>query len=415
MAIINILMDGDKSVCAFFKKKKYTLTIIVNNGIVTGAGVYDTKTVVNIQATANTGYQFDHWSGDLSGSVNPTTILMNSNKTITANFVLIPVVQYTLATSVDPVDSGTVTGAGTYDTGTNVTIEATPAIDYDFDHWNGVTGKWSGLGMGIWSAWFPEDFDSWVDTLLANGFTELRVDVPDYQNTEWFTRSKAAVIRAVAKGINVIWGVNSNKWNNPDYTITSTNWPTFRAAILSAAQWAQDNGVFEFQLGNELEMSIDGTTLTITQLIANLKSVATEVQAIFTNGNVSYSCWQNVVSSLNPWIAAGRGNIDIIASNIYKGGSSDAYDLSYQDRIASLITAFGADHTYLTEFGPSYTSLLHYSTDEAVQAAAVTEMIDYIKASGMTRAIFFCWRHDSFGAMYENGTYRLLWNSLIGK
>ena len=40
MATINVLMDGDKSVCAFFKKKKYTLTIIASNGTVSGAGTY---------------------------------------------------------------------------------------------------------------------------------------------------------------------------------------------------------------------------------------------------------------------------------------------------------------------------------------------------------------------------------------
>lgn len=48
---------------------------------------YRTGTVVNIEAFANQGYEFDHWGGDLSGSTNPTTITMNSSKTITAFFV----------------------------------------------------------------------------------------------------------------------------------------------------------------------------------------------------------------------------------------------------------------------------------------------------------------------------------------
>jgi hypothetical protein len=265
--------------------------------------------------------------------------------------------------------------------------------------------KWSGLG--ICTFW---GFASYVDTILANGFTELRIDIPTYTDTTWLTGSKAAVISAIGKGANVIWGVSSN-----GTTITSTNWPNFRQAILDAAAWAQANGVFEFQLGNEELFHNDDTTMTDAQLIVNLKSVATDVQAIFTNGNVSYTCAQQDVIR-NAWIAAGRGDIDILACNIYKGGSDDDYDLSYQDRIDSMITAFGTDHTYLTEFGPSYTSLEHYSVDEAVQAAAVTEMIDYIKASGMTRALYYCWKDDGaahFGVVKAGGTYRLLWNQAL--
>ena len=73
----------------------------------------------------------------------------------------------------------------------------------------------------------------------------------------------------------------------------------FRQAILVAAQWAQDNGVFEFQIGNEEELHVDGTTMTAAQIRANLRDVATEVKAIFTNGNVSYSCSGMYVK---PWI-----------------------------------------------------------------------------------------------------------------
>jgi len=273
--------------------------------------------------------------------------------------------------------------------------------------------KWPGLGMGLYHSQA-----SYIDTILANGFEELRIDIPDYQNTIWLNNSKATVIGAITKGAKVIWGVSSNKNNNKDYSITAANWPTYRQAILDNALWAQNNGVYEFQLGNELEGSIDEDTLTITQLIANLKSLATEVQEIFTNGNVSYTCWQHQLDSLDPWIAAGSlGDIDILACNIYKGGQQDPdYDLTYQNRIAQLVTAFGAEHTYLTEFNVSYTALEHYSEDEAVQAAALTEMIDYIKASGMTRAFYFMWKDDgaaTFGVVKADGTYRLLWNQAL--
>ena len=41
--------------------------------------------------------------------------------------------KFNLTTSVDPTGSGTITGAGTYDKNTIVTVEAVPAEDYEFD------------------------------------------------------------------------------------------------------------------------------------------------------------------------------------------------------------------------------------------------------------------------------------------
>jgi len=265
---------------------------------------------------------------------------------------------------------------------------------------------WSGLGMGL----FLSD-ESYIDTMLANGFEQLRIDIPNYQAT-WLEQSKAVVITAISKGAEVIWGVSSNDFNNPDYTITAENWATYRQAILDNAQWAQDNGVFEFQLGNEEELHIDGTTMTVAQIITNLKSVATNVKAIFTRGNISYSC---AVAFMDDWISEGKGDIDILACNIYCGGD-DQYNDDWKTRITNLVNAFGVNGTYLTEFNLSGTSLEDYSTDEEVQATALTEMIDYIKASGITRALYFMWKDDGdahYGVVKADETYRLLWNQAL--
>ena len=52
-----------------------------------------------------------------------------------------------------------------------------------------------------------------------------------------------------------------------------------------------------------------------------------------------------------------------------------------------------------------------------MQAAALTEMIEYIKASGMTRAFYFCYKDapwlSGFGAIKTDGTYRLLWSQAL--
>jgi uncharacterized repeat protein (TIGR02543 family) len=44
---------------------------------------------VQLTALEESGYQFSHWSGDLSGTTNPITIIMNNDKTVTAHFTII--------------------------------------------------------------------------------------------------------------------------------------------------------------------------------------------------------------------------------------------------------------------------------------------------------------------------------------
>ena len=45
-------------------------------------------TDVDIQAFPNAGYTFSGWTGGLISAVNPTTVNMDDNKLITANFLL---------------------------------------------------------------------------------------------------------------------------------------------------------------------------------------------------------------------------------------------------------------------------------------------------------------------------------------
>ena len=268
-----------------------------------------------------------------------------------------------------------------------------------------LESKWPGLGMGLYNT----QVDGYVDTLLANGFNDLRIDIPDYQDTAWLTSSKAAVIRAIAKGAKVVWGVSSNSFNNPSYTITSSNWPAFRQAILDNARWAQDNGVYEYQLGNEEEFHVDGKTMTVEQIIINLKSVAADAQSIFTRGKISYSCAHYFISS---WISAGKGDIDILASNIYMGYDNIKGDL-WKTEIDALVNSFGINGTYLTEFGLNAGGLTKYSTNEVRQAIGLKKMLDYIEASGITRAFWYTLKNDTFGALKDDGTYRLLWKVLV--
>jgi uncharacterized repeat protein (TIGR01451 family) len=118
----------------------YLLTIaIVGSGVVTpsvGTYTYPYNTVVPITATAHPGLTFADWSGDLNGSANPTSILINGNKSITATFSLNT---YTLTVAV--VGDGIVTpsvGTYTYPYNTVVPITATAHPGSTFADWSGA-------------------------------------------------------------------------------------------------------------------------------------------------------------------------------------------------------------------------------------------------------------------------------------
>ena len=86
---------------------------------------YNFGDVVTLTATPAAGWTFAGWSGDLSGSANPQTITINSNKAVTATFIQNG---YTLAVNV--VGNGTVArnpDRAAYNAGDVVTLTTTPA------------------------------------------------------------------------------------------------------------------------------------------------------------------------------------------------------------------------------------------------------------------------------------------------
>lgn len=66
----------------------YTLSTSVNGegSVNPSGGVYDEGTSVTLTATPASGWQFDSWSGDASGTNSTVTIVMNSDMSVTANF-----------------------------------------------------------------------------------------------------------------------------------------------------------------------------------------------------------------------------------------------------------------------------------------------------------------------------------------
>ena len=55
---------------------------------------YDPTDNETLTANPSTHWNFDSWSGDLTGSANPETLMMDADKTVTANFVVNPAFDY---------------------------------------------------------------------------------------------------------------------------------------------------------------------------------------------------------------------------------------------------------------------------------------------------------------------------------
>jgi len=91
-----------------------------------------------VTLTVATVYAFVGWSGDLNGSKNPATIVMDSDKSVEASF---DKTQYKPSVYIDPPGAGWVVFSPykpTYAVGETVTITAVPASGYDFVRWSGI-------------------------------------------------------------------------------------------------------------------------------------------------------------------------------------------------------------------------------------------------------------------------------------
>jgi len=138
-------LTANRTLVANFLLNTYTLTVNAVNGTVSKAPnqtTYNHGSNVVLTATPAAGYVFTSWSGDATGTTNPLTVNMTSNKTITANFTAIPVNQFTLTVNAVNGSVSKVADQPTYASGSTVVLTATPAAGYNFTSWSGdATGS----------------------------------------------------------------------------------------------------------------------------------------------------------------------------------------------------------------------------------------------------------------------------------
>jgi hypothetical protein len=168
-ASTSVAMDGDYFISANFVLLSYDLTInSTAGGSVTTPGEgtfpYDCGMVVDLVAEAEEGYRFVNWTGDIAAIADvgaaATTITMNDNYSVTADFELIPAEQFGLIIS--STAGGTVTAPGegsfTYDQGTGVNLVAEAGEGYLFVNWTGDVGAIANVDAASTTVTMNDDY-----------------------------------------------------------------------------------------------------------------------------------------------------------------------------------------------------------------------------------------------------------------
>ena len=127
---------------AHFTAQTYTITASAepsNGGTVNGGGTFNFGQSCTLTASPATNYTFINWTKNgQQVSTNATyTFSVTESATYVAHF---QTQSFTVTTTVNPANSGTTTGSGTYTYGQNCTITATANTGYSFVNWteNGI-------------------------------------------------------------------------------------------------------------------------------------------------------------------------------------------------------------------------------------------------------------------------------------
>ena len=124
-----IVVTGDSLLNAVFEINTYAITAATAaNGTVTGGNTYNHGTTVSLKAIANDGYHFVMWNDSVT--TNPRNVVATGDSVFTAVFAI----DTHTVTIIG--ENGSVTGADTYDYGTEATISATPTEGYHFVKWS---------------------------------------------------------------------------------------------------------------------------------------------------------------------------------------------------------------------------------------------------------------------------------------
>ncbi|EIP99930.1 conserved repeat protein [Opitutaceae bacterium TAV1] len=174
---VEVTMSSARTVTAGFRRIRSDLTVTISpaaaatagarvinadtSADLTGATNHPVNAILALKpagaTSAETAWIFDHWEGDLTGTADPASITLPTDRTVTAVFrqqhVLTlktdPIYQgnFTVSTGSLSYDSGSGTWTGIYAGGTTVTLTVAPVDSRGFSGWTGDTAGLSAVQL----------------------------------------------------------------------------------------------------------------------------------------------------------------------------------------------------------------------------------------------------------------------------
>lgn len=217
----------------------YTINTSVNpvgSGTVTGGGPYNQGATCTLTATANSNYNFDHWTRNGTTISGGETIqfTVTENADYVAYFIeIIP--EYTITAIADPTNGGEVSGGGTYPAGSTCVLSAMPNDGFVFENWtrNGIVVSTSPSfdfevnRDGTYVAHFTQDANHCTITAMADP-----VEGGDVLGSDTYELGAICTLTAIA-GVGyefVNWTLNESIVS----TETTFNFPVTTNAVYVA-------------------------------------------------------------------------------------------------------------------------------------------------------------------------------------
>ncbi|MGN0503644.1 MAG: InlB B-repeat-containing protein [Ruminococcus sp.] len=250
------------------KTSKYTVTFTDYNDSQIG----DVQTVTggsNATAPSNpsrTGYTFNGWQKDGAGTVytaaQVNAMAINANTTFKANYTIN---SHTVTVTANPSEGGTVSGGGTYDYGSEVTLTATAKDGYVFT-------SWTGLPTGATTSGNTASFTVTGNESVTANFTQVKtytVDAASSNSDLGTVKASAAVVAKggsvtltatpQTKGVFVEWTVNGTKYTKAEVTISNV-----QADISAEATFREKSGTVNFESADTSQGTVSSAGGTVT-------------------------------------------------------------------------------------------------------------------------------------------------------
>ncbi len=242
-ASLSVLVNDNRTFVAHFTSVP-TRNVLAkakpaSGGYTTGSGDYSLGSTATVTAAAAEGWGFVKWTDEdeiETYSTNPSySFTVNDDVVVYALFIKTTPDRYTITTQVSPAGSGTASGGGEYDDGSQHTLTAIPSANYHFVAWTlnsqvvstSDTFTITVTGDAVYVACFEIDRYSVTTSVSPNGSGTAS------GGGEYDAGSSVTITAVAAAGYEFVeWRDNGTSVSsNPQYTFTLASNMNFTAVF----------------------------------------------------------------------------------------------------------------------------------------------------------------------------------------